>query len=894
MSEPNPITRLNAALEGRYRIESELGEGGMATVYLADDLKHERKVALKVLKPELAAVVGAERFLAEIKTTANLQHPHILPLFDSGEADTYLFYVMPYVEGETLRDRLDREHQLPVDEAVRIATSVANALDYAHRHDVIHRDIKPANILMHDGQPVISDFGIALAVGAAQQGRLTETGLSVGTPHYMSPEQATGDQTVGVATDIYALGAVLYETLVGEPPYTGSTAQAILGKIIQAEPVSATKARRSVPANVDAAIRKSLEKVSADRFAGAHDFAEALSDPGFRHGVELVAGMAAVRGQWTPLAMGLGALALLFGGVAGWGLLRPDPPMPVTIVSVDFPEDQEVSGQGTFDISQDGSLLVYQGPSVSGEGTQLWARRWAVRDATPIRDTEGAALPAVSPNGEEVAFEAGNSIRVVSVQGGPSRTVAPDSAQCCVRWSPDGAWLYFSNPANGLSRVPAAGGPVEVVTQPDAEAGETRHLWIDVLPDGQAAVYQSIGGAGSRVMAVSVESGEVMELTPGRFPRYSQGYLLFTDPNAPTLFAQPFDPETLELSGAATPVAEGLRALSNGWNYFAVSQTGSLVYSPGRGGEQYGTTLVSVSSDGTWTVLEELEDRAEWPRFSPDGLRVAYGLTGGNDGESDLWVLDLARGAQTRVTFGGNNKYYPTWTPDGTRLVHSDGSGAENRLLTTPADGSGGSVVMLELGPRRYATSWTADGLTLAYHVGPAGTPTNSRDLWTLTVDGAEPSLSPFVQTPFSERGALFSPNGRWVAYVSDKSGRDDIYLRPFPGPGVEVTISVGGGQEPVWAPSGNELYYRRDQELMVVSVTETGSSLSVGTPRPLFDDPFMRDVGGAAGGVSNYDIAPDGETFVMVEDPVTVQGRPAELYLVLNWLEELRQRVPN
>ena len=224
-----PVERLNAALEGRYRIERELGQGGMATVYLADDIKHERKVALKVLKPELAAVVGAERFLAEIKTTANLQHPHILPLFDSGEADKFLFYVMPYVEGETLGDRLDRDHQLPVDEAVQIATAVANALDYAHRHGVIHRDIKPANLLIHDGQPVISDFGIALAVGTAGQGRLTETGLSVGTPHYMSPEQATGDQTVGVATDIYALGAVLYEMLVGDPPYTGSTAQAILG-----------------------------------------------------------------------------------------------------------------------------------------------------------------------------------------------------------------------------------------------------------------------------------------------------------------------------------------------------------------------------------------------------------------------------------------------------------------------------------------------------------------------------------------------------------------------------------------------------------------------------------------------------------------------------------------
>ena len=274
----DPITRLNAALEGRYAIERELGEGGMATVYLADDLKHERKVALKVLKPELAAIVGAERFLAEIKTTANLTHPHILPLFDSGEADSFLFYVMPYLEGETLRDRINREKQLPVDEAVRIATAVANALDHAHRNKVIHRDIKPGNILLQDGEPVVSDFGIALALGVAGGTRLTETGLSVGTPFYMSPEQATGDQAVGASTDTYALGSVLYEMLVGDPPFAGSTAQAVLGKIIVGKRVSVTEERASVPANVDAAIRKALEKLPADRFTSAQDFARALGD----------------------------------------------------------------------------------------------------------------------------------------------------------------------------------------------------------------------------------------------------------------------------------------------------------------------------------------------------------------------------------------------------------------------------------------------------------------------------------------------------------------------------------------------------------------------------------------------------------------------------------------
>ena len=388
----DPVVRLNAALEGRYSIERKLGEGGMATVYLADDLKHERKVALKVLKPELAAVVGAERFLSEIKVTANLNHPHILPLHDSGEADGFLFYVMPYVEGESLRDRLDREKQLPVDEAVRIATAVANALDHAHRHNVIHRDIKPANILLQDGEPVVADFGIALAIGAAGSNRLTETGLSLGTPYYMSPEQATGDQPVGASTDTYALGSVLYEMLVGEPPYPGSSAQAVLGKIIQSKLVSATEQRPSVPANVDAAVRCALEKLSADRFTSAQDFVRALGDEHFRYG-EAVAGVAdAGAGPWNRLTVAFATLAAAFAITLGWLLLRPEPPEPpgaVTRASVLMGEDQSFSGAGTLDLSTDGSLMVYQGQGDEGQ-PQLWVRRWDALEATPIPNTDGA------------------------------------------------------------------------------------------------------------------------------------------------------------------------------------------------------------------------------------------------------------------------------------------------------------------------------------------------------------------------------------------------------------------------------------------------------------------------------------------------------------------------
>src|SRR5512135_2450936 len=271
--------RIETALADRYRVERELGAGGMATVYLAHDLKHDRKVALKVLKPELAAVLGAERFVVEIKTTAALSHPHILPLFDSGTADGFLFYVMPYIEGETLRAKLDRETQFGIDEAIRIAREVADALDYAHRHGVIHRDIKPENILLHDGRPMVADFGIALAVSAAAGGRMTETGLSLGTPHYMSPEQATAEKEISARSDVYSLASVLYEMLTGEPPYMGNSAQQIIMKIITETAQPVTKLRKSVPPNVADAVARALEKLPADRFPTAAAFSAALGDP---------------------------------------------------------------------------------------------------------------------------------------------------------------------------------------------------------------------------------------------------------------------------------------------------------------------------------------------------------------------------------------------------------------------------------------------------------------------------------------------------------------------------------------------------------------------------------------------------------------------------------------
>src|SRR3990170_6581579 len=317
-------SRLSTALADRYRLERHLGEGGMATVYLAHDLKHDRKVALKILKPELAAILGAERFLNEIKVTANLQHPHILPLYDSGVADTFLYYVMPHVEGESLRDRLNREHQLSVDEAVKITDAVAGALEYAHEQGIVHRDIKPENILLQRGQPLVADFGIALAVSHAGGRRLTETGLSLGTPHYMSPEQATGDRELDARSDVYSLGAMLYEMLAGEPPHHGNTVQAIIARILSAEPEPVIKRRDTVPPHVDAALQVALAKLPADRFSTAAAFAQALGNPAFTHattaaGTALGVGDAS---RWRRAALAAAGVAVVLAVFAVLGWLR--------------------------------------------------------------------------------------------------------------------------------------------------------------------------------------------------------------------------------------------------------------------------------------------------------------------------------------------------------------------------------------------------------------------------------------------------------------------------------------------------------------------------------------------------------------------------------------------
>ena len=877
------VDRLNAALDGRYAIERELGEGGMATVYLADDLKHERKVALKVLRPELAAVVGAERFLAEIKTTANLQHPHILPLFDSGEADGFLFYVMPYVEGETLRDRIDREKQLPVDEALGIATAIANALQTAHEAGVVHRDIKPGNILLSRGEPLVADFGIALAVGAAGGSRLTETGLSVGTPYYMSPEQATGDQVVGPASDTYALACVLYETLVGEPPYLGNTSQAVLGKIIQGIPVSATAVRKSVPVNVDAAIRKALEKLPADRFTRAQDFARALADPTFRHGVDAAAATAASAGPWKWVAAGMTAVAGIASVFAFSSLIGPEPGRRIERFAVPFLEGQETTyiGLNGFDLSPDGSMLVYRWNAESGQ--ILMVRRWDDLTATPVRESAGATAPAVSFDGLEVAFEQDGLIKVAAFSGGPVRTLTPGRQP---EWGPDG--FVYATTDSGTVRVPSTGGAVEYMSR--LAEGDAEHRVHGVLPGGRGALlWVAQPGGAEEIRGLDLGSGEMTPIVDGRWPRYlPSGHLVYGTADG-TMMAARFDPDRMELLGTPIAVMDGL-------TFWSLADDGKLFYSSGGLGGAAGPRLQlawvtrtgqASAVDPTWTFRRGI-DNATRVSLSPDGSMVA--LREFSQGGYDIWLKRLDTGPRSRLTFDEAHEKMPVWEPGGRNVTYLSDRNGNFDVWSKAADGTGEPELLLDLDEDLRNIDWSPDGEWLL--------------LWTAGNDilgyrlGEDSEPTRLLAETYNEFDPAVSPDGRWIAYASNETGADEVYVRPFPDVSAgRWQVSSEPARYPRWAHGGRELYFQEDgpQPSVWMVEFETTEIFRPGAPSLLFESPGGWS-GSALFGVP-YDVADGDERFLIPLLAGSAGGDGAaapSLVLVNNFFEELTRLVPN
>ena len=877
-------SRLNAALAGRYRIERELGEGGMATVYLAEDLRHGRKVALKVLKPELAAVVGGERFLAEIKTTANLQHPNILPLFDSGEAGGFLFFAMPYIEGETLRHRLDRDKQLPVDEAVRIASEVADALQVAHARGVVHRDIKPANILLSHGRPLVADFGIALAVSAAGGGRLTETGLSVGTPYYMSPEQASADREPAAASDVYSLGCVLYEMLVGEPPFTGATAQAVLAKILTGEAPAPTAGRPAIPPHVDAVVRRALERLPADRFASAEDFARALADPGFRHGDDGASPGATSPGPWKAATFVAAAVAVIALAVAVGSLLSPPPAGEVARFGSLFRSDQERWSGADFTLAPDGSALVYVGPAEEpGSGIRLWIRRWAELDAAPIPGTEGLGLvlsPSVSPDGAEVAFGGPlqTGVAVVRIDGGPVRMVLPDHHYPF--WADDG-YIYASGTRDGITRVDATGGPAERLSGPIP--GVSIQAVTDMLPGGRSALLTlSSGDTQAPVVEIAVldlTTGEARRITPGSRATYVEpGYLVFRTAEG-ALAAARFDAGAGTLDGPVVPLVAGV-------SDFALSRTGTLVYDATPPPDH---EFVWMERNGAlspafpgWSV-SGLSARGF--ELSPDGTRLALTLAGDTPGVQDVWVKEVPDGSAQRVSSGDRQAWGPRWLPSGDRLTYSSGVTGGRATVSRRATGTG--PVDTLVGPVLDApdAQLDPDGEWAILRAGRVGGLSRYIAAARLGPEGGEPEL--ILGEGYTAEQPDLSPDGRWLAYASDETGRDEIHLRPFPDVGSDrIGVSTDGGRQPHWSRDGSEIFYISPDGYMIAARFQPGADARITDRERLFRMP-AGILGLNSGLATNYDVAEDGRFLLAreVEDPeLDAPG----LVLVQNWVTEL------
>jgi serine/threonine-protein kinase len=876
------------ALADRYRIERELGAGGMATVYLAHDLKHDRKVAIKVLRPELAAVIGAERFLREIKTIATLQHPHILGLIDSGEVSGTAFYVMPFVEGESLRDRLNREKQLPIADAVRLGAQVAAALDYAHRHAVIHRDIKPENIMLHDGSALVADFGIALAVSSAGGGsRMTETGMSLGTPHYMSPEQAMGERTITARSDVYALGAMMYEMLVGDPPFTGSTAQAIIAKVMTEKPVSLQRQRDRVSDALEDAVLTALEKLPADRFATAAEFAAALEGEGRESRIASAVTRSGRRvhrkGGWrdqlrNPIVLALGAITAASAAVAAWSWRNGsgDAGDDVVRFAIPVPPSGQTNslGYSNLSISRDGRVLVYVGQA-QGRRLQLMVRRLDEVTARPLPGTEDASNPVFSPDGRWVAFNRSNQLFKVSLDGGaPQLLGTPPGTFNGMSWSATGGLVVSGNTA--LYVIPESGGqPTRFGT--NAIAGELYRDAPLVLDEHGIVLYSSwpsVSVAGASIAIASLETGEaqVLDVRGAQPLGIVDGVLVYVTGTG-VIMGAPIDVSGRRVTGPAVQLQSDVSVNnSTGLASAALSSGGTLFF-------QSGTQLsrvVIAGAGGNRTVLLDEPREYGFPRLSPDGRQLA--LTVGTADHRDIWLRDLEAGTLTRLTTEGTTNERPEWSPDGTRVLYRTDRGVRTSIWWSPADRSGEAAPLLS-GPRLdvFEAVISPDGRHIVYQLDTLGA-----DLYYRAMSGDTTPRPVAAAASSIETMPRLSPDGRWLAFTTNESGRDEIVVQPFPGPGARVQVSSGGGSEPIWARDGRRLFYRGEGQVMAATV-RADQSFRVVARDTLFADRFAF----ATNPHANFDVMPDGMRFIFLEP-----ASEGSMIVAANWRAVLRERM--
>ena len=867
-------SRLSEALAGRYEIKRELGSGGMATVFLAHDIRHDREVAIKVLHPDLGAALGSERFLAEIRTTARLQHPHILPLLDSGEASGLLYYVMPYVTGESLRDRLEREEQLPVNAAISIASEIADALSAAHEMGIVHRDIKPENILLRGNHALVADFGIALAVQQAGGARMTQTGLSLGTPQYMSPEQAMGERTIGPRSDIYSLGAVAYEMLGGEPPFTGHSVQAIVAKVMTERPVPLSTIRNTVPPNVENAVMTALAKLPADRFATAAEFAAALAS-GSGSGSQTVAALPARKRARDPLVLGLGVAVIALGAAIALLAMKSSSPEDAFPYRIEIPAVAE-QATGTASLSPDARSIVFVGRDAN-QVNVLYLRKLDQLTSQQISGATRVAGPVFSPDGKWIAYIGGRrKIMKVPVDGGSPVTLGDVFDYGGLDWSTSGDIVAGSGGmelGRGIVQVKASGGQVTDLTKVDAADKQLSHQFPVVLADGKTVLFTIWYGdiEKTQLAGTSLGDGKVKKLGVAGTQAVGMldGQLIYTRSDG-TLMAVPFDARSLTAKGEAKPLQDSIRMREasggTGIGEVFLSRTGALVHARGAPSKR----LVWVNQKGESVPALSGLRYYRFVRLSPDGRRAALGIDAGV--RVDLWILDFASGTLTPLTDDGSTRN-PVWSRDGKRILYVSTKDGRSAFWWTNADGSSRPVKVGSAKNNAWNIDLSRDESSVVFNAIYDGT----FNIKTYSLDPSHTERELVASPRAIETNGRFSPDGKWMAYQSDESGRMEAYVRSYPENSDLVQISVDGGVKPVWSRDGSRIFYWEQKKMMSATLARD-PALRVISRQQLFEGTYLQE----------YDVSTDGTRLLTIE----TQPSAIELVVVPNWKSELRAKV--
>jgi len=829
---------------GPYKVLGPIGAGGMGEVYKALDTRLDRTVAIKILPDHLSDRAELrERFEREARTVASLNHSHICTLHDIGRQDGTDYLVMEYLEGETLAQCLTKG-PLPLDQVLRYAIEIADALDKAHRKGITHRDLKPGNIMLTKSGAKLLDFGLAklrqsgasevpLSERPTANDSITAQGTILGTLQYMAPEQVEGGE-VDSRTDIFAFGVVVYEMATGKKAFEGKSQASLIAKILETDPPPICSLQPMTPPALDHLVKVCLAKEPDARWQAASDLCQELkwiAEGGAETSKAALSEVKPPARKWRQtVVLGLAVLAaVVVAGLAVWDL-KPSPAQPVLRFTITLPPGQQLAGLdngAAVALSPDGTHLACV--AIQSGTRQIYLRAMDSLEARPIPGTEGTAVtePFFSPDGQWLGFFADGKLKKVSVSGGAAVTLSDAQRPSGASWGSKGMIAFA--PTNGavIQQESDAGGAAQPLTR--FEKGDNGHRFPEFLPGGMAVLFVIGTTAGEfQVIVQSLATGERRNLVAaGTQPRYSpSGHLVYAQGG--NLMAVPFDPKRLMVTGSAVPVVEGVRQFQ-----YSISAAGSLAYVPG-GIQAAQRRLVWVDRKGMEQALPAPSHAYRYPRFSPEGQRVAVTI---EESGSNIWVYDLARDTLTRFTFQGSANLMGAWTPDSKRLAFgSTTKEGPQDLFWQNADGSGGLERLNTSEYTETPNSWSPDGQLLAYI--ETGS-TTGYDIWVLRL--SDRKAQPFLRTQFNEGAPRFSPDGRWLAYVSNESGRFEIYVQPYPGPGRKWQISTDGGNEPVWNRNGRELFYRSGDKIKMMAVDiATQPSFAASKPRMLFAGQYL------------------------------------------------------